>query len=98
MREVAGLLLVAVGVAIALFALGAIHPLISTHAAVVAVVAFNVWSPPKTRLARTLAGALAAATGWGALTTAFLSYAPLGWFEVGAAVVAAGVWLASEGA
>lgn len=98
-REAAGLLLVAVGTLVALVALGTIHPLLSTGAATAgSAVAFRFWAPPRNTVARTGACAIAAVVAGSAVGCAFIYFPPLGWLEVGAAVIASGMWLASEGA
>ncbi|MFD3514895.1 hypothetical protein [Streptomyces sp. NPDC058657] len=97
--EVAGLVFTAAGTLVALLALGAIHPLLSSAAAVVgSAVLYGYLVPPRTRLARVLASIQFAIVTGAALGCAFAYFPPLGWLEVGAILASAGVWLASEGA
>ncbi|MFJ9416720.1 hypothetical protein ACIRPT_21360 [Streptomyces sp. NPDC101227] len=98
-REVAGLLLVAAGTLIVLVALGAIHPLLITSAATAgAFAAFRYLGLPRTKASRVVAYTVSTVVAAAAVGCAFVYFPFLGWFEVGAAFIAAGVWLASEGA
>ncbi|MFG2865475.1 hypothetical protein [Streptomyces sioyaensis] len=98
-REVAGLLLVAAGTLVVLVALGAVHLLLSTGAAAAGTaIAFRYQVPPRSPVSRVVVCALSVIVAAAAVGCAFTYFPPLGWLEVGAAVIAAGVWLASEGA
>ncbi|NGO67071.1 hypothetical protein [Streptomyces boncukensis] len=97
-REAAGLLLVAAGALLALFALGAMHPLVGAGAALAGTVALNIWAPPKTKLPALVIWGINTAVAGAVIGCAFLYYPPLAWLEIAAAAAAGGVWLASEGA
>ncbi|MFE3139648.1 hypothetical protein [Streptomyces scopuliridis] len=98
-REVAGLLLVAAGVLVVLVALGVMHPVLSTSlAAGGALAVFRFLAPPRTRESRVVACCVSAIVAVAAVGCAFMYFPLLGWVEVGAAISAAGMWLASEGA
>ncbi|MFP3991012.1 hypothetical protein U9R90_26800 [Streptomyces sp. E11-3] len=97
-REVTGLLLVAAGALVVLVALGTVHPLLSTGAAAVGtVIAFRP-APPRSTVSRIVACVVSTIVAGVAVGCAFTYFPPLGWVEVGAGLIAAGVWLASEGA
>ncbi|MEU8911777.1 hypothetical protein [Streptomyces nigrescens] len=98
-REVAGLLLVAAGTLIVLVTLGTIHPLLITSVATAgAFAAFRFLAPPRTKVSRVVACNVTTVVATAAVGCAFVYFPFLGWVEVGAAFIAAGVWLASEGA
>ena len=98
-REVAGLVLVAVGVLVVLVALGAMHPVLSTSVAAVGTFAiFRFLAPPRTDFARIVASAISVTVAAASIGYAFVYFPLLGWVEVGAGVAATGMWLASEGA
>ncbi|MGG7574106.1 hypothetical protein [Streptomyces sirii] len=97
-REVVGRLLVAVGTLVVLVALGAVHLLLITGAAAAGTaIAFRFLVPPRSPVSRVVVGAISAIVAAAAVGCAFTYFPPLGWLEVGAVVIAAGMWLASEG-
>ncbi|MEU1311041.1 hypothetical protein ABZ419_19425 [Streptomyces cinnamoneus] len=98
-REVAGLLLVAAGVLVVLVALGAMHPVLSSSVAAAGTfAAFRFLAPPRTRVSRAVTCTISTIVAAAAVGCAFAYFPLLGWVEVGTALAAAGVWLASEGA
>lgn len=98
-REVAGLLLTTVGVLVVLVAMGAVHPVLSTTAAAAgAGAAFRFLARPTAKIPRVFALSGFATTVAAAVGCTFAYFPLLGWIEVGAALSAVGVWLASEGA
>ncbi|MGA5134435.1 hypothetical protein ACPCTO_32040 [Streptomyces olivoreticuli] len=99
-REAVGLLLISFGALGALFALGLVHWALGLTVGMVGLVICGVRTVSSTKTLRQhVFGTAVAIVGYGGLTgCAFSLYAPLGWLAVSAAVIAAGVWLASEGA
>ncbi|WP_435059848.1 hypothetical protein [Streptomyces sp. bgisy060] len=98
-RDATGLLLAGTGALLVLAALGCIHPLLSTSVATAgALSASHFLLRPRGQRSRIIGWALAAVTSASGVVTAFLCFPPLAWVEIGAAAIAAGAWLASEGA
>ncbi|MEW1700094.1 hypothetical protein ACIQCR_17050 [Streptomyces sp. NPDC093249] len=98
-REAAGLLVSAVGALLVLVALACIHPVLGTTAvsAAALAVSYSILRP-RGRRGRITAWALSSAAVTTGVVTAFLYSPCLGWVELGVVAVAAGAWLASEGA
>ncbi|MBZ6476681.1 hypothetical protein [Streptomyces griseocarneus] len=98
-REAAGLLLVAAGVLVVLVALGAMHPVLSSSVAAAGTfAALRFLAPPRTKVSRAVTCTISTIVVAAAVGCAFAYFPLLGWVEVGTALAAAGVWLASEGA
>ncbi|MGI5337674.1 hypothetical protein ACQEVS_09885 [Streptomyces sp. CA-181903] len=98
-RETAGLLLIAAGVLVALVALRAVHPVLSSSVAAVGTfAAFRFLAPPRTRVSRAVAWTISSIVAAAAVGCTFMYFPLLGSIEVGVGVSAVGVWLASEGA
>lgn len=98
-REIAGLLLTTVGALVVLSVLGAVHPVLGASAAAAgAIASLRIRGLPKNPGPLYLTLGAAVLTAAVAVATA-LAYVPLlGWAEVGIALAATGIWLASEGA
>ncbi|MFB6525233.1 hypothetical protein [Streptomyces sp. NPDC056399] len=98
-REAAGLLLAAIGTLLVLFSLGLIHPVLGSTAATAAALGLSYFVlRPRGRGGRIAARVLTGTASLASVVTAFLYVPPLAWVEIGAAAVAVGAWLASEGA
>ncbi|MEU9699533.1 hypothetical protein [Streptomyces sp. NPDC047981] len=98
-REAVGLLLAAIGALLVLFSLGRIHPVLGSTVSTTAALALSYFVlRTRGRRGRFAAWVLTGVTSLSGIVTAFLYLPPLAWVEIGAAAVAVGAWLASEGA
>ncbi|MFZ3557194.1 hypothetical protein [Streptomyces sp. BH055] len=98
-REIAGLLLTTAGVLVVLAVLGAVHPVLgATACAAGSIVSYRLTGPPKHRGPLLVALGAIAATCATAVAVTLVHFPLLGWAEIGAAIAATGIWLASEGA
>lgn len=98
-RDAIGLLLAALGALLVLFSLGRIHPVLGSTVATAAALGLSHFVlRPRGRVGRITAWVLIGVTSLTSIVTAFLYVPPIAWLEIGAAAVAVGAWLASEGA
>ncbi|WP_143664455.1 hypothetical protein [Streptomyces sp. NRRL B-24572] len=98
-REAVGLLLAAIGALVVLFSLGRIHPVLGSTVTTAAALSLSYFIlRNRGRRGRIAAWVLTGVTSTASVVTAFLYASPLAWVEIGAAAVAVGAWLASEGA